>query len=175
MIEEVERISQGNDNGLPIHPTDTGGISKVIMSAIMAPRHDLCDTPRRGPYRNANEKHGPDSLFAISFCGYRDCLTGCVGAPHITLSNNVRSELKSVSVSEFVSIPETLFFFGANQAMFGAIGAGLGGLLGETILDDKTVLKNLLKTNNIAVDKMFRAQLETDLKNPDCLTLSTRV
>lgn len=106
----------------------------------------------------------PTAYLRLAFVGIAICLTGCAGAPHISLSNNVRSELKSVSVSESVQIPDTLFFFGANQAMFGAIGGGLGGVLGETILDDKTLLKNLLKTNNIAVDKMFRTQLETDLK-----------
>ena len=68
----------------------------------------------------------PTAYLRLAFVGIAICLTGCAGAPHISLSNNVRSELKSVSVSESVQIPDTLFFFGANQAMFGAIGGGLG-------------------------------------------------
>jgi hypothetical protein len=91
-------------------------------------------------------------------------LAACATTTNIPLGSEARAKTKSVSVNESVPVPTTVFFFGMSQAVSGAVGGAIGAAVGESAFDDKTVLKNILQTNDIKVGEILRLTFEEQLK-----------
>jgi hypothetical protein len=91
-------------------------------------------------------------------------LVACATSKNVSLSNEARVRIKSVSIRETVAVPDSVFFFGMKQAMPMALGALGGGAADATSLDDKIVLKTLIQQNNIKVGEVLRSTFETQLQ-----------
>ncbi len=91
-------------------------------------------------------------------------LTACATTTHTPLDREVRLRTQSVSVNESVPVPDTVFFFGMKQAFAGAVGGALGAVAGEAVFDEKTILKNILVTNDIRVGEILRSGFQAQLE-----------
>jgi hypothetical protein len=91
-------------------------------------------------------------------------LAACGAMSYVPLDKEAKSRIQSVSVSETVPVPDTVTVYGMKQATAGVFGGVIGAAMGEAAFDDKTVLKDILRENDIRVGEILRSSFKARLE-----------
>ncbi|GAB4514144.1 MAG: hypothetical protein Tsb0026_19330 [Sulfuricaulis sp.] len=90
-------------------------------------------------------------------------IAGCAGASHIPLSQSDKNSIRSVSINQTVTLPETVTYRGPEAsiyAVFGAVGAMVGSVANKS---NEEVLKQFMEKNGIDAAAIVKEQLNTQL------------
>jgi hypothetical protein len=97
-------------------------------------------------------------------------LSGC--ASTVPLSQESRKSIRSISISETVSLPDNMFYHGGGQTLgmlFGAVGGAVAGSASQRPADQ---IRTFMQASNINVDEMVRFAFTDELEKASVFEIS---